>query len=82
MGKRSVAADYVHDGGNGRWYVAQYVASANQYHWPLPQAVARASGCSGGFSGSFKGSAWQYKTRAAAMAAARRLYGDHIAVSK
>lgn len=80
MPRTSPFARYVHayetPSGATRYAVASYVA--HQYQWPLPASVRRASGCSGGFAPRPEASAWRYRTRAAAMAAARRLYGWYV----
>jgi len=80
---RSPFAAFVHEyetaAGATRYAVAEWVESAAQYQWPLPEATRKASGCSGGFARKASGSDWRYGTRASAMRAARRLYGERVA---
>ena len=83
MPRTSPFAQFVHEfvtrSGATRFAVAEWVERAAQYQWPLPAEVRRVSGCSGGFSRYPGGSDWRYATRAAAMRAARRLYGERVA---
>lgn len=77
-------AQYVHEytthSGKTRFAVAEWVDRASQYQWPLPMA-SRSGGADTGFAGRVEVSDWRYSTRKAALAAARRLYGERDAWS-
>lgn len=69
--------DRVHQLANGRWVVAEWVESANQYQAPMTQAEQEATGCGTYYAKSLEGlGCTSYASRDSAVRRAKQVYGD------
>lgn len=72
---RGTFTKFVHETASG-FAVAAYDDRGHQYTWPLSERARRMNGCHTGFSRRPEGSDWQFRSRSAALACARRLYRE------
>jgi len=72
------ANPYVHQLKNGRWVVAQWVESANQYQAPMTAEEKKATGCHAYFAKTLEGlGCTSYASKSSASRRAKRLFGEN-----
>lgn len=69
----------VHQLANGRWVVAEWIDSANQYHAPMTEAEKKATGCHTYFARTLEGlGCTSYAHKSSAIRRARQAYAYRI----